>query len=159
MLISENKRVKLIFVHQKGQGVAKKYTEYVSITQESMHLDSLYDSEIITTNNPKKDVLKKIFSRPADIFIVVDRLYGNQDIVTGRCVKVNAVSGQSDLKRYGIKKEDTIFSVSKVDGSLFTVPNIKNYPSGKDLRSAAYMQICGKEMFTKLDALLQLPSA
>ena len=154
----KNKRVKLIFVHQKGLGVSKKYTDYVSITQESMSLDSLYDSEIIATNNPKKDVLKKILSRPADIFIFVDRLYGNQDIVSGRCIKVNAVSGLSDIKRYGIKKEDTIFPISKVDGSLFTIPNIKNYPVGKDIRSAAYMQLCSEGMFSKLDALLQLPT-
>lgn len=155
---SKNKKVKLVFVHQKGQGVARKYTEFTSITQESMILDSLYDSEIIATNNPKKDVLKKILSKPADIFIFVDRLYGQQDIVSGRCVKVNAVSGQSDLKRYGIEKKNTIFSVSKVDDALFTIPNIKNYPVGKDIRSAAYMQICSKEMFTKLDAMLQLPT-
>lgn len=155
---SKNKRVKLIFVHQKGHGVLKKYTDYTSITQESMYLDSLYDAEIIATNNPKKDVLKKIFSRPADVFIIVDRMYGQQDIVSGRRVKVSAVSGSSDLKRFNVKENECIFSVNKKENALFTIPSIKNYPTGKDVRNAAYMQICKNDMFVKLDSLLQLPT-
>lgn len=150
-----NKRVKLVFVHQKGAGVANKYSEYTAITQESMGLESLYDSEIIATNNPKNDVMKRVFSKPADIFIIVDRLYGNQDIVVGRVSKLSAVSGKSDLARFNVKANNCIFSVTKEKESFITIPTVSNYPSGEDRRHAAYMQV-GKDMFSKIDEYLQV---
>lgn len=154
---NKNKRVKLIFVHQKGQGVAKKYTDFTSITQESMYLDSLYDSEIIATNNPKSEVLKKIFSKPNDIFIVVDRLYGQQDIVSGRVSKLSAVSGKSDLKRFNIDVKNCIFPVVLNENAFINLPTIRKYPDGTDMRRAAYMQLMKKE-FEKIDNFLQLPT-
>lgn len=152
-----NKRVKLIFVHQKGAGVGSKYSEYTSITQESMSLDSLYSAEIIATNNPKNDVMKKIFSAQADIYIVVDRLYGSQDIVVGRVNKLNAVGGRSDLDRFKVQAKNCIFTTVKQSDAFLTIPTINNYPEGVDIRQAAYMQI-SKEvgLFSKFDEFLQL---
>jgi len=146
-----NKRVKLIFVHQRGTGVALKYADYTSITQESMGLLSLYDNEIIATNNPKKDVMKELLNRQNDVYIVVDRLYGNQDIVTGKVERIFAVSGRSDLKRYKVKSEDCIFSIVSQQDSFFTIPTIKSYPTEVDSRFAGYSKICSS-MYDKLDA-------
>ena len=142
-------------MHQKGAGVARKYEGFTSITQESMNMTSLYDAEIIATNNPKSNVWKEIFSRQCDIFIVVDRLYGSQDIVTGRVTKLNAVSGISDLNRFKVQKGNCIFPVTKQDGCFFSIPTIKQYPTGQDVRFAAYQQIC-KDKYQKLDDYLQL---
>lgn len=140
-----NKRPKLIFVHQKGQGVSAKYSDYTAITQDSMNIASLYDAEIIATNNPKKEVLRDLLMKPNDVIIVVDRLYGAQDIVTGRIAgKVNAVGSKSDIKRYNIKPENTIFSVTSVPKNLFTISVVKNYPTEKDGRIAAYVQFMEK---------------
>lgn len=151
-----NKRVKLIFVHQKGLGVSKKYDGFTAITQESMGMSSLYDSEIITTNNPKTNVWKEIFSKQCDVFIIVDRLYGNQDIVTGRISKLNAVGGISDLTRFKLTKGSCIFPVTEQDGCFFSIPTIRQYPSGQDVRYAAYGQLC-KDKYEKLDEFLELP--
>lgn len=150
-----NKRVKLIFVHQKGAGVSKRYDSFTAITQESMNMTSLYDAEIIATNNPKSNVWKEIFSKQCDVFIIVDRLYGSQDIVTGRVSKINAVSGISDLNRFKIQKGSCIFPVTKQDDCFFSIPTIKSYPQGQDVRLAAYGQIC-KDKYQKLDDYLQL---
>lgn len=154
---TKNKRVKLVFVHQKGAGVAKKYSDFTVITQESMGMDSLYDAEIIATNNPKAEVMKKLFSRPTDVFIVVDRLYGQQDIVSGRLAKLSAVSGKSDIKRFGLDAKTSIFPVTSVDDSFLTLFTIKQYPDSVDTRRAAYAQVF-RDKFAMIDNFLQLPS-
>lgn len=138
-----NRRPKLIFVHQKGAGVSAKYADFTSITQESMGMSSLYDNEIIATNNPKKEVMKDLLTKQNDVIIVVDRLYGNQDIVSGRVTKVNAVGSRSDIARYKVRPEDTIFSVTRQPKELFTLPTIKKFPTEIDARYAAYTQVLG----------------
>lgn len=153
---SRNKRVKLIFIGQKGQGVMKKYSNYTSITAESMNMKTLYDADILFTNNPKQEVMREILTRPTDIYIVVDRLYSNQDIVSGRVNKLSAVSGSSDLKRFNIKPENCIFSVTQGQNAFLTIPTIKGYPGTQDMRYVAYMQICKDSLFKKLDSFLQL---
>lgn len=151
-----NKRVKLIFIHQKGAFITKKYDGFTSITQESAKMLSLYDAEIIATNNPKSDILKTLLSKQVDIFIVVDRLYGNNDIVQGRVSKLNAVGGISDLTRFKLQKSNCIFPVVKQDGAFFSIPTINGYPVEQDVRFAAYNQLC-RDRFEKLDKFLQLP--
>lgn len=152
-----NKRVKLIFVHQKGYGVAKRYESFCSITQESMHSEILYDENIIATNNPKQEVMRKLFSKQTDIFIVVDRLYGKNDIVTGRVNKLNAIGGRRDLRTYGVKPETCISSSSgnnnAPDSVFYNIPSIGKYPTDPDTQKIAYIQCC-PDSFKKLDALL-----
>lgn len=150
-----NRRPKLIFVHQKGAGVSAKYADFTSITQESMGMSSLYDNEIIATNNPKKEVMKDLLTKQNDVIVVVDRLYGNQDIVSGRVTKVNAVGSRSDIARYKVRPEDTIFSVTRQPKELFTVPTIKTFPVEVDARYAAYSQVMG-EKYSILDNKLGL---
>lgn len=140
-----NRRPKLIFVHQKGAGVSAKYADFTSITQESMGMSSLYDNEIIATNNPKKEVMKDLLTKQNDVIIVVDRLYGNQDIVSGRVTKINAVGSRSDIARYKVRPEDTIFSITRQPKELFTLSTIKNFPTEIDARYAAYTQVLGSK--------------
>lgn len=150
-----NRRPKLIFVHQKGAGVSAKYADFTSITQESMNMSSLYDNEIIATNNPKKEVMKDLLTKQNDVIIVVDRLYGNQDIVSGRVTKINAVGSRSDIARYKVRPEDTIFSVTRQPKELFTIPVIKSFPTEIDARYAAYTQVLG-DKYEILDTKLGL---
>lgn len=150
-----NRRPKLIFVHQKGAGVSAKYADFTSITQESMNMSSLYDNEIIATNNPKKEVMKDLLTKQNDVIIVVDRLYGNQDIVSGRVTKINAVGSRSDIARYKVRPEDTIFSITRQPKELFTLPTIKNFPTEIDARYAAYTQVLGSK-YEILDSKLGL---
>lgn len=145
-----NLKAKLVFVYQKGAGVSAKYSEYPEINQTSMTMASLYDNEIVTTNNPKKEVMRDLLNTSNDIIVVIDRLYGSQDIVTGRVSKVNAVSGFSDVKRYKLKPFDTIFSVTSQREQLFTLSNIRNYPREVDARKSAYLH-CMAEHYRILD--------
>ena len=157
---TKNKSVKLVVIHQKGTCVAKKYDEFTAINEESAGYATLYNSEYIATNTPKKDILREIFKQPVDAFIVVDRLYGGQDIITGKISKLNAVSGKSDIKRYSIKPEDTLLSNVSLNETekkeyFGTLKRMTNYPDEKDGRLAYYEQAC-EEMYEKLDKLLGL---
>lgn len=148
-----NKRVKLIFVVQRGAGVLSKYNNFPKITEQPTAYDNtLYSSDIVVTNCPKRDVMKKLTSTGMDIYIVVDRLYGIKDIVTGRCTKVNAVSGFSDLARYNVKADTCIFPITSVKGEFFCIPSIKGFPSDVDARYMAYGKVC-EEGYKKLDKL------
>lgn len=148
-----NKRVKLVFIHNKGYGYKKKYENIcTSITEDSENMDGLYNKEIIDTNNPIKDVLKKLLDDPVDLYIFVDRLYGKDDIITGRLNKLNAISGTSDLTKYGVKAKDCITSINAVEGNLINIPSFNGYPAidKENARRMAYNQYLKKD-YQKLD--------
>lgn len=150
-----NRRPKLVFVVGKGAGIASKYGDFPIITQDNMSLQSLYDGEVVVTNNPKREVMKDLLSKPNDVFIVVDRLYSSVDIVSGRLVKVNAVGSRSDIARYNVKPEDTIFTVTKQPKQFFDIPVIKSFPTEPEARYATYSQVLG-DRYSLLDFKLGL---
>lgn len=153
----KNKRAKLVIVHAKGKGAAKKYSDFTSITQESINDENLYNADLIATNNPKKEVMTKILRNGANVVIVVDRLYGgdNPPIVKGKVHMLNAVSGMSDLTRYKVAAKDCIFSTTSVPNAFITISTIKNFARDMDNRVALYNSAC-EEDFNKLDTLLGL---
>jgi hypothetical protein len=138
-----NKRVKLIIAHQKGAGVSSIYKDmFTTIDDGSANIMSLYDSELVATNSPKKEIIKELLSKPCDLFVVVDRLYGKDDILEGRiALKLNAVGGTGDLKRFNLKAEDTIFTVVPNKPQAFYLPTVKDYVSNIDARYATYENI------------------
>lgn len=152
---SLNKKVKVVIITQKGAIIPKKYDKFSSINQASLSYDSLYENDIITTDTPKTQVLKKIFAHPNDIYIVLDRLYQKDQILQGRIKTLSAVSGKTDLKRYNLNPSNCIFSVDKPVGldSFYFLPKINGYPEGDEVRFAAYHK-CYKEVFSKFDAFL-----
>lgn len=153
-----NRRVKLIFVHQKGQGVSLKYDieGFASITQESLGMTSLYDSELIATNTPKKDVMLSLIGSSSDmIVIIVDRLYQKDAIVTGRVTQVNAAGSRSDIQRFKLAPEDTVFSVTPQPNNLFCIPTMKGFPVEVDARYALYSQQM-KDCYREFDKRLRL---
>lgn len=147
---TRNKRIKLVFTIQRSAGVAAKYSDFPMISQESMNISSLYDAEIVVTNNPKKEVMKELLGKSNEIVIVADRLYGSQDIVSGRIQRVAIASSRSDIQRYKLKPEETIFSVTAQPKQLFCLSTIKQFPIEEDARYAAYYQCFGK-MYEMLD--------
>lgn len=152
-----NKRVKLIICHQKGQGVSYIYKDMFTIIDDgSANIVSLYDSELVATNSPKKEVIKDLLSKPCDLFVVVDRLYGSNDILEGRITtKINAVGGNADLKRFNIKAEDTIFPVIENNKGLMYLPTVKDYATQIDARYATYETVHEKN-FNLLDTKVGL---
>ena len=97
--------------------------------------------------------MRTLFSQPVDAFIVVDRLYGTQDIVNGKIFKVNAVSGLSDIDRFNLEAADTLVSIKKSDTVFATLATMKDYATDPDMRQAAYEQYY-ETVYAKLDELL-----
>ena len=146
---AKNRKVKLIFVVQKNSGVSKKYTDMTTITQESMNNKQLYTRDVVVTNNPKREVMTELLSQAGDeIVIVVDRLYGTQDILNGRIKKINAISGASDFARYGVEPENCISTVTNYTGVKVHVPLIQGYGTDKTSRQSAYLKHCRDAMDT-----------
>lgn len=157
---SLNKRVKLVFVHQKAENISSLYRgigdSCASITQETSGIATLYDSEIVATNSPKREVMRDLLGKAVDLVIVVDRLYGSNDIVSGRSItKLNAVSGNSDIARYKLDASNTIFSVTAgKNGVEFAhLPIIKNFATEEDGKYAMCEQAYAKA-FSKIDTKL-----
>jgi len=150
-----NKRIKVIFCVQKGYCTGKRYEEFTSIDETTKSMMSLYDNEIIVTNSPKKEVMKELLSKPQDVVIVVDRLYGKEAIVTGRCTTLNVVSARSDIQRFGLKVQDTITSVTRIPDCFACISLIRNYMTEKDARLAAYNQVFEKD-FRKICERIRL---
>ncbi len=150
---ARNKRVKLIVAHQKGAGVAAKYDAFTSINESSANYATLYNNELIATNTPTKDIMRQLFNQPVDAFIVVDRLYGTQDIVNGKIYKINAVSGFSDIDRFNLEPADTLVSIRKREDVFATLVTTKEYATDTDVRQATYEQMY-EEVYAKLDELL-----
>lgn len=148
-----NKRVKLVICRQKAQGLALRYNHemFTFINSDNANMSSLYDSEIIVTDSPKKEIMKDLLSKPCDLIIVLDRLFGNMDIVSGKITaKVNAISGRGDLQRFHVKAEDCIFSVTGVKNSFCNLFTIKDFPDEVDARYAYYNQTFA-ESYKKFD--------
>lgn len=149
----KNLRSRLVFAVQKGKGVLAKYNDVVSITENSSSLASLFTSDVVVTNTPKKDIMLELAKNSVEVVIYVDRLYGSQDIVSGRVKKVNAVSGFSDLARYGLNANETICSVNPFPDCLTCLRPMKDYPTERDGRLAVYCKGYAPA-YAKLDNIL-----
>lgn len=157
----KNKRVKLIFIAPKFKLVADKYREYTSITSESCKNDSLFLQDILYVNHPMRDVMDKVFGKtvsdPRDVYIIVDRLYGTTPIFNSTIgfAKISAASGSMDIKRYNLKLDDTIFSVSQVKNAFYNIPTYSGYPNEILARQAIYLQN-QREVYEKIDKRIML---
>ena len=154
---SREKRVKLVFVVQRGPLVSKRYDDIPSISPESEKLDSLYESEIIVTNNPKESVLRKLFEQNDDVYIIVDRLYQKQPILSGRIKQLNAVSGDGDLDRYNIGASNTIFSIDTKENGVTLLRKIQGFPTEKNAQYSAYYKFY-KDTFLEMDKMIGFAS-
>lgn len=137
-----NKRVKVIFTAISSYCTSQKYDKLATfINEQSAHMSSLYDAEFIYLSSPKKAYVQDLLNKPVDVVIIVDRLYGRQEIVTGRRKKVDVASSRSDIKRYDLDPSNTIFSVTAQPKQLFCLSTIKGFPIETDSRYATYAQI------------------
>lgn len=133
-----NKRVKTIIITQKGADIQKRYNRYTFISQESMGVSSLYDKDILIVNEPKKEVLKEIFSKQVDVFLVIDRTYNQDDIVCGQVSRLCAAVGKRAQETFNFQNNTCIYPIDAYENELLHIPKFKQYPAELDARKAAY---------------------
>ena len=152
-----SKKCKVVFIHGRGQGILKKYSNgFTCITQESEGNKSLYTNSVIATNNPRKSVMDDLTHTGEPLIIIVDRLYGSDSIISGqRITRINAVSGLSDLKRFNLAIEDTLFPIISVGGSFGKISHLMKYPQDERTRISKYFETM-KDLFKKIDQKLGL---
>lgn len=152
--VSLNKRVKVIFIHQKASRVSEKYRGFTTtINSDNLSNENLISSDTVATDSPKLDVMTKLTSCNDDVIIVVDRLY-NEPIVRGTAKTVYAVSGLSDMTRYKVKPSECIFPVSEHPNALMCLPIVKSFPVDANTRQATCYQLYKPEHYAKLDKIL-----
>lgn len=134
---------KLIFIYPIGSMYEQWYKEYKWVTQKSYKTMAGYNN-IVFTNFPSKDVIVKLLDdTDYDTFIVVDRLKADQEhLVNSKGTVKYAISGNSVLTdvRPAIKPSSCFSSNKKVEGTLFTINYIEDYPTEVEQRERKYLQ-------------------
>ena len=99
--------------------------------------------------------MRDLLTKSNEVYIVVDRLYGNNAIVKGRVNTIDAVSSLSDIDRYKLNPENCIACMVKRPDLFGTLKTIKDYPIEVDSRQAAYLQVF-EDLYAKLDRLIKV---
>ena len=149
----KHKRVKLVFIHLKNYGMANKYSKFTSINPTNYTKPEFLQNDILAIDTPQRELVNKVLKSGADYYIVVDRLYNNQCILSGQAIKVNSVNSASDIQRFALDAAETVTSVTNFKNSLFYVPTIKEYPSDENSRVAYYLNVL-EDGFKKFDGKL-----
>ena len=152
---SLNKRVKYVILHQSSFSEFNRYANgnFGRIGMETMGTTSIYDKDMLTVSAPFKAVLNKIFDSQVDIFIFLDRMYQNKEMVGGKRTLLNAVGGLSNIKAFGLNPRDTITCVRTTNECFANMRTIGDYPDDFGKRQGIYMQMYGST-FKKFDELL-----
>ena len=149
-----NKRTKFVILYKNCFCESRRYRdEFAKISNETYKMDSLYDKELIAINAPKKEVMNKLFDKQIDLFIVLDRMYENEDMISGRIKKLNAVSGIGDTAVFNIKPEQTIMSITDEENSFCVLKSLANYPKDFDAQVTVYFQSY-QNFFKKMDKFI-----
>ena len=149
--ILHGKSVRLMIVTGNLVTPCTKYAPLGNLISDSTAgMESLISSDSLIIKSPKKDIMNNILDKPYDLTIVIDKLLSKDFILDGRVIKLNAVSGASDLDIFKLNVADTIFSTDNVDGAFECIKSIENFPKEVNGRLSAYNQMCGKSSFIKL---------
>ena len=151
----KNVQCKVVFIHGNEQDTCKKYmdSDFTTITPETLGRTDLLGADIINTSCPKSEVIHAILSTKEEYYIFVDRLY-REPIIKGRVVKLNAISGCSDLQRFKLNTKDCVFSTVADNANSLCIPHIPQFSSVRATKYSLYMQTILNDknsLFTSLD--------
>lgn len=138
-------RPKLIFIEPVGSQYETKYRDFNWVVQKSQKSMQGYYNPVVFTNYPSKDVITRLLDdTDYDTFIVVDRLKTSNDHILnskGNTVKF-AVSGRGVVEKFSLNKANCFSMITKVEGSLFTIPVFPDYPEDSAQRERLYLRVC-----------------
>lgn len=133
---------KLIFIYPIGSMYETWYKDFKWVTQKTYKTMIGYNN-IVFTNFPSKEVLTKLLDdTDYDTFIVVDRMKADQDhILNSKGTVKYAISGNNVLKNTKpVIKPSSCFSSSfQIDGTLFNIGQLQDYPVEPEQRERKYL--------------------
>ena len=154
----KNKRVKFVVLYKDSPCDSRRYSlTFSAINRSTWGIDTLYDNQYVSINNPSKEVLNKLFDRQCDVFIILDRLYNELDLITGRTKRINAIGSKSNIKTFNLTPNNTISSIINIPDSLTYLRTIGNYPDDYEARLSGYVtnyNKSGDSVFEKIDKYL-----
>ena len=102
----------------------------------------------------------------ADLYIVLDLMYGEALVKGAKVVTLNAISGLSDMKRWNLKGPDCIISNGGLSSNIViptlsgygytTIPGKGNTPTNIQTKRSKYYEKCKDTSYAKLNSRLGL---
>lgn len=155
---------KFLVVAPKFKQIIKKYEEFTRLAPETIGTRGIQNQEIFVTFEPRPHILNAFFAMHADLYIVIDYLYGEPLLKGAKVITLNAVTGLSDIPRYNLDSKTCIISQTGLSSTI-TIPTINGYSymtnaSGKKVaatlmnKHTKYAEACKDKSFKHLDKLL-----
>lgn len=128
-----NQSTRLLIICKDDEVVDTRYGNMTEISTRNLDANkskASLNSELYT-KTPTKAVLDAILkSVGTNIYIVVDRLYKKDPIITGRnIININAVSSISKMRTFNLKPNETIINNVGETSQLVYLQTIENFPS------------------------------
>lgn len=123
-----NKQInsKFLIAVPKLKQFIKKYENLTRLAPETINQRGIQSQELFVTHEPKSQILSAFFNMKADMFIVIDMMFGNALLAGAKVVQFGAVTGLSDIQRYSVDPKRCIISGLGL-GSNIIIPSIPNY--------------------------------
>lgn len=148
---------KLLVMQPKLKLHMQKYSQkkIPQLSKESIGMVNLKAYDFFVTFEPKKSVLDAFFKENANLYIVVDMLYGDDMLEGYNVEKFCAINGVSDLEVYNLKPEKIISSLVGLPNNIM-IPHILKYQEANEQsRRTFYFDRCEK-MYKLIDKVLNL---
>lgn len=149
------RKCKVLFAMPKLKVLMQKYEEFPRLAPDSINsIDLESAGDCFVTFEPKQMVLNAFFNIGAELYIVVDEMFG-EPLVDGPTVQgFAAISGISDTTKFRLSNPSrTIAAIAGAKGTLI-IPYIREVVNTKSdtQRKALYYKACSQkyEMLDKL---------
>lgn len=157
---------KILVCVPKLKQYIKKYERLTRLAPETINQRGIQNNDIFVTHEPKSQILSAFFSMKSEIFIVIDMMFGDVLLKGAKVVTFNAITGISDIQRYGLQAKDCIMPFTGLNTSII-IPRINSFgfikgPDGKQIpapdnsKRSKYFDAC-KDKYYRLDKALNLP--
>ena len=163
-----NKQIntKMLLAAPKLPQFIKKYegTEFSRLAPDTLNIRGIEQHNLFVTFEPKQQVMSKFFSMRADMFIVIDMMFGEPLVKGAKVVTLNAITGLSDVKRYALDNSKCIISGGGLSSNI-VIPTLAGYgyttmpgkgmmPTNIQTKRAKYYEKCKDGAYKKLDGFM-----
>lgn len=157
---------KTLIAAPKLQQFIKKYegSDFCRLAPDTLNIRGIEQNNLFVTFEPKNQIMSKFFGMKADVFILIDMMFGEPLVKGAKVVTVNALSGLSDIKRYNVDPKRCILSnggltsnivIPTLAGYAYTsIPGKGNVPTNIQTKRGKYYEKCKDNAYLKLDNLL-----
>lgn len=160
-----NKQIntKMILAVPKLPQFIKKYEgpEFCRLAVDTLNIRGIENHSLYVTFEPKNQVMSKFFSMRADMFIVIDMMFGEPLVKGARVVTLGAISALSDVKRFGLENNRCIISGGGLSSNI-VIPTLSGYgytsmpgkamvPTNIQTKRGKYYEKCKDGAYMKLD--------